>query len=446
VLRLLASIVGDLWKKHKTTTQSQALIQPCHVRWTIDALHAALTRLWGSQYDSVVAADVTGDKANAVILDTERGGEYAQERISEGLAAAIMLGSFGGQAERAGYSTKDLKFCVGRPDLNWGYADGALLALEDRAFYLHTASAGNQGKRYWFGTKPTLTKLLVQYRIQFAEKKFDEEIIDALQEQVKDLRIAPASWRVLVNPAADLPEQRALTLLIMPPDCPYIEEAGSKLTATPTEQRIMELSSKCGSKDRHYRNTLIFLLPSPRGLTRLRNVLREVAALESVKRDYASQLDEEQRAELKQKLEKARESVGEALGVAYTTAARIEGQKVAVTTLTQMKPNLADHLQAAWKQLVEEDEWILRKVGTVTLQNVGLVPGDGGIRLKDCFEAFLRYTDKPMVATKDAVVQGIAQACKDGIVGIGRGLNLAKIQTKSCGQAVDLDANEDGCG
>jgi len=206
----------------------------------------------------------------------------------------------------------------------------------------------------------------------------------------------------------------------------------------------MELSSKCGSKDRHYRNTLIFLLPSPRGLTRLRNALREVAALESVKRDYASQLDEEQRVELKQKLEKARESVGDALGAAYTTAARVEGQRVAVVTLSQIKPTLADHLQAAWKQLVEEDEWILRKVGTVTLQNVGLVPTDAGIRLKDCLEAFLRYTDKPMVATKDAVLQGIAQACKDGIVGIGRGVNLAKIQTKSCGQVVDLDPNEDG--
>jgi hypothetical protein len=444
VLRLLASIVGDLWQRRKTSTQSQPLIQPCHVRWTIDALHAALTRLWGAAYESVVAADVIGDKANAVILDAERGGEYPQEHISEGLAAAILLGSFGGQGERAGYSTKDLKQCAGRPDLNWGYTDGALLGLEDRAFYVHTASAGNQGKRYWFGTKPTLTKLLVQYRNQFAAQSFDAEIIEALQKQVKDLKIAPATWRVLVNPGADLPEQKSLTLLVMPPDCPHVEEEGGKLLASATEQRILGLSEKCGTKDRHYRNTLLFLLPSPRGLTRLRNALREVVALEAVRRDYAGQLDEEQRAELKEKLDKAREGVGEAVGSAYTTVARIEGQKVASVTLSEVKVDLGSHLQTAWKQLLDEDEWILRKVGTVTLQSVGLVPTEDGIRIKDCIEAFLRYTDKPMIATREAVVQGLAQACKEGIIGIARGVSLAKLQAKWCGETVDIDPAEDG--
>src|SRR5207253_3160185 len=114
-----------------------------------------------------------------------------------------------------------------------------------------------------------------------------------------------------------------LTLLIMPPDCPHVEESGANLLVNATERRLMELSKKCGTKDRLYRNTLPFLLPSQRGLTRLRNALREVAALEAVKRDFASQLDTEQRDELKQKLDQALERVVEALGAAYTYATRI---------------------------------------------------------------------------------------------------------------------------
>jgi hypothetical protein len=124
--------------------------------------------------------------------------------------------------------------------------------------------------------------------------------------------------------------------------------------------------------------------------------------------------------------------------------ARIEGQKVASVTLSEVKADLGSHLQAAWKQLLDEDEWILRKVGTVTLQSVGLVPTEGGIRIKDCIEAFLRYTDKPMVASRDAVVQGLAQACKEGVVGIARGVSLAKLQAKWCGEPVDIDPAEDG--
>lgn len=441
VLRLLASIVGDLWQQRETTKQTQPLIQPCHVRWTIDALRAALTRLWGATYDSVVAADVIGDKANAVALDDERGREYADERVSQGVASAVLLGSFGGQGERAGFSSKEVRFGSGRPDLNWGYTDGALLALEEKAFYLHNAAAGSQGKRYWFGTKPTLTKLLVQYRGQFSGQDFDAEIIEALQAHVKSLKTEPATWRVLVNPQADLPEQKVLTLLVLPPDCVWSEE--SQLFGG-VKDKIKELSEKCGSKDRLYRNTLLFVLPNQRGLTRLRKELREVAALEAVKRDYASQLDPEQLDDLKGKLTKQKETVTEVMGGAFPHLARVEGQEVVVSNMAEIGTNLTDHLLAAWRQVTDEEEWVLRKVGTVTLQKTGMVPTEGGIRVRDAVEAFIRYTDKPLVASSDAVVQGLSQACKDRVVGIGRGVSPEKLQTKKCGEYVALDRSEEG--
>ena len=445
VLRLLASLIGDLWQRRQTETQSQPLIQPCHIHWTVDAWHAALTRLWGGAYESVVASDVIGEKANATLLDEERGGDYRTEKLAQGLAAAMLLGSFGGQGERAGYSTKDLKLCVSRPDLNWGYTDGALLALEDRAFYLHPASAGNLGKRYWFGTTPTLTKLIVQYRNQLASKDFDAEILETLQEHVKNLRPEPATWHVLVNHGRDLPEQRSLTLLIMPPACTYSENGGAlSLIPSPVEQRLLDLSQKCGNRDRTYRNTLLFLLPSSRGLTRLRNALREVAALEAVKRDYGSQLDGEQRDDLNKRLGTASKGVVESLGSAYTYIARIEGQGVDPATISNPKLTPSEHLQAVWQQLVEEEEWVLRKVGTVTLQRVGLVPTEGGIRVKDAIEAFVRYTDKPMIASPGAVLEGLKQACRDKLLGIGRGMTLANLQRKWCGEDVTLDANEEG--
>jgi hypothetical protein len=441
VLRLLASIVGDLWQQRETTKQTQPLIQPCHVRWTLDALRAALTRLWGAAYDSVVAADVVGDKANAVQLDDERGRDYAEERVAQGVAASVLLGSFGGQGERAGFSSKEIRFAAGRPDLNWGYTDGALLALEEKAFYLHSTAAGSQGKRYWFGTKPTLTKLLVQYRGQYAGQDFDAEIVETLQTQLKGLKAEPATWKVLVNPQPDLPEQKVLTLLILPPKCAWSEEG--QLFGN-VKERIKELSRKCGSKDRTYANTLLFLLPNPRGLAKLRKELREVAALEGVKRDYASQLDPEQLDDLKQKLTEQRESVCKAVGGAYPHVARMEGQEVVVSNLTELGDNPTDHLLAVWRQVTDTEEWVLRKVGSVTLQKTGMIPSEGGIRVRDAVEAFLRYTDKPMVAAPDAVLSGLSQACKDRLVGIGRGTSPEKLQTRRCGEYVALDRGEEG--
>ena len=83
-----------------------------------------------------------------------------------------------------------------------------------------------------------------------------------------------ATWRVLVNPTADLTEQKSLALLIMPPAFAVGEGEGRESV----ENRILALSRICGSKDRNFRNTLVFLLPSTRGLTRLRQTLAMLAA------------------------------------------------------------------------------------------------------------------------------------------------------------------------
>jgi hypothetical protein len=444
VLRLLASIVGDLWQRRNTETQSQGLIQAAHIHWSIDALHSALTRLWGAGFETVIAADVFGEKANAPLLDEERGDDYQREKIAQGLAATILLGSFGGQGERAGFSTKDLKIAVGRPEYNWGYIDGAVLELENRAFYMRFPSAGNLGKRYWFDTKPTLTNLLVRYRQQFSTQNFDSDILSTMEQQAR--AISSTNWRILVDPANDLPEQKSLSLLILAPNCAYTDPSNQpNLVPSIAEQCVLSLSKKCGTRERLYRNTLLFLLPSNRGLMRLHNAFAEVAALETVKKDYGAQLDSEQSSELTQRLDKARKAVTEALGAAYPYIARLESDRVVPLAISDVRPTLSDHLQSAWRQIVDEEEWVLNKVGIVTLQNVGLVPKDNGIRVKDAIEAFLRYTDKPMIASRDAVLEGLRQACGERIIGIGRGASLNTLQRKWCGDtSVPLDPNEEG--
>ena len=441
VLRLLASIVGDLWKRRQGNSQTQHLIQPCHIRWSVDALQAALTRLWGPAYQSVAAADVIGDRSNAGIFDEERGGDYRSEAIGQGLASAILLGSFGGQGDRSGFSSKDLKLACSRQGLNWNYADGALLELENRCFYLHTATAGSLGKRYWFGTKPTLNKLVVQYRQQSAKENFEEEILEDLRAESQKGALAGATWRVVVDPAEDLPEQKSLTLLVLPPSLAWDENGGAK---DAIQERVKSISARCGGKDRLYRNTLLFLVGTTRGLSRLRQAHRERAALEGVRADYWDQLDEEQREDLKTRLDSARKAALEALGPAYTVVLRVQGQEVEACSLSDARRTFQEHLGYVWTTLVEDEEWILRRVGSVTLEDTGLIPKEGGLRLKDAVEAFLRFTDKPMVATKEAVTAGLAQACADGLVGIGRGPSLTTLQVRYCKEPVSLDPSEEG--
>lgn len=441
VLRLLASVVGDLWKRRQGNTQSQALIQPCHIRWSIDAMQAALTRLWGPPYQSVAAADILAEKSNAGAFDEERGGDYRTERIGQGLAAAILLGSFGGQGQKAGFSSKDLKLACSRPGLNWSYTDGAILELEERSFYLHFTSAGSLGKRYWFGTKPTLNKLVVQYRQQVARTDFDDEILEALRNQTQKSPSGGATWRVIVDPGADLPEQKSLTLAILPP---ALSSSDEKDAREAIEKRVLDLSAHCGAKDRLYRNTLVFLASTSKGLNKLRQAYRERAALKGVQTDFFAQLDDDQKDDLRKRLDAAEKAAADALGPAYTIALRVHGQAVEHCSFADARPSFADHLAYLWSTLVEDEEWILRKVGPVTLQKTGIISDGPGTRVKDAVDAFLRFTDKPLIASKDAVTAGLAQACADGLVGIGHGNSPSTLQARYCRKQVSIDPTEDG--
>ena len=443
VLTLLAAVVNDLWQRRHTETQSQPFIQPAHLRWTLDMLHGELTRLWGQGYEAVVDADVAGERANAALIDEERGGEYARERITQGLAAAILLGSFGGKGERAGYSTKELKLCVARPTFNWNCIDGALLAFEDRAHYLYTAAAGNLGKRYWFLTKPRVSRLIELYRRQYERESFDEEILNLLQQQIREIvRSSKQPWRIFLYPGPNLPEQRSLSLVILPPEAPHTENDEN---SSPAVELIRELSEKCGQVERRYRNTLLFLAPSKRGLSRLRQHLRDLKAHEDVRRDYGDQLDEDQRQELEERLEQARERAVEALAAAYIYIGRVEGSEVILKPLPNVTPNtFIECLTEAWRYVLEED-WVVRRVGVVTLKEAGLIPKslDRALRVKEALEAFLRYTDKPILASPQALLEGLSRACEDRAISLGRGRSPDQLQRRWCGERVALDANEE---
>ena len=62
-------------------------------------------------------------------------------------------------------------------------------------------------------------------------------------------------------------------------------------------------------------------------------------------------------------------------------------------------PVFQEHLGFLWTTLVEKEEWILCRVGSLTLEKAGLIPNEGGIRLRDAIDAFLRFSDKEMISS-----------------------------------------------
>jgi len=99
VLRILASIVSDLWKRQASLTGSQFLIHTSDVVLAnVEALTSQITILNGPSWDSVISADVSGSSSNAFRIDTDIK-ELGKHNVSQGIAATVLLGTFGSKGQ-----------------------------------------------------------------------------------------------------------------------------------------------------------------------------------------------------------------------------------------------------------------------------------------------------------------------------------------------------------
>ena len=162
VLRLLASIVADLWKRRSSLVGNQTLVHTSDVNFNnLDALTGQLKRLYGNGFDAVIAADVAGSSSNAAQIDQEKP-EYDEHSLTQGVAATILLGSFGATSANRGVSLPEIKLGVLKPQsFNHNSVNGALDELEGTVHYLYYSSSVKQG-RYWFSTKPNINILISQ--------------------------------------------------------------------------------------------------------------------------------------------------------------------------------------------------------------------------------------------------------------------------------------------
>ncbi|MBW6537009.1 MAG: DUF499 domain-containing protein, partial [Mariniphaga sp.] len=153
VLRMLGSIVADLWKRQSSLAGSQGLIHLSDMNLgNLDAITSQIKKLWGNGYDAVISADVSGNNSNAFKIDSNKQ-EYRKFNITQGVASAIMLGTFGSDGPKKGLNVQEIKLMVLKPDTyNHNSINGALDSLESEAHYLYYSEAANT-KRYWFHTR-----------------------------------------------------------------------------------------------------------------------------------------------------------------------------------------------------------------------------------------------------------------------------------------------------
>ncbi len=150
VLRLMAAVIHSLWERQ----DSNLLIMPATVPVDDSSVQHELTRYMEDQWVPVIEKDVDGSNSLPLTLDRENPnlGRYSASRR---VARTIYMGSAPLQkAANRGIEDRQVKLGCVQPGEAVATFGDALRRLTDRATYLYV-----DGKRYWYSTQPTVTRL-----------------------------------------------------------------------------------------------------------------------------------------------------------------------------------------------------------------------------------------------------------------------------------------------
>lgn len=416
VLRLLASIVSDLWQRQQSLTGNNSLIHTSDINFAnLDALSSQLKKLYGNGYEAVITADVSGSSSNAFRIDKEHK-EFGSYGLTQSVASTILLGSFGSSTANKGVSLEEIKLCTLRPEsFNHNSINSVLDKLESNAHYLYYGSAGTASKRYWFHTKPNVNILINQAKSEVKTIEIESEILRRISIRANSVNL----FNVLVNPSDDIPEQTKPTMIVLSPKYQAnINEVNGK-----TGEMIKKLATKKGNGERVYRNTILFLVCTEIGASKLYKDVTEYLSCLKIKEDYKTQLEKDQIDDLKQKIEEYARSVESSICTAYSIIAK-HSSKIGIIKLDlkQFKDNFDHQINSVVIETLKKEEWLLDSIGLGLLRKNNLLPTiETPIRTKDVYEAFIRFDDKPMVTSLDAVQNSILKYCNNGEYGIAAG-------------------------
>ncbi|WP_426491248.1 DUF499 domain-containing protein [Hymenobacter sp. 102] len=423
-LRLLAAILSDLWKRHQSLPGQNLIIHTSDARLqNLDPITGKIKELYGSGYDAVITADVAGSSSNAFKIDQARP-EYRQWELTQGIAATVLLNSFGRDNSNKGLSIPEIKLNVLKPAAyNPNTVNSALDELEEHAHYLYYTQSGSS-RRYWFHTKPNINILINQAKNEIKDPAVNADILRRIEEKRRLVQV----FNLLPNPLDDVPEQQRPTLIVLHPD--YSVATGGSPDKD-TVKHIQAMATKRGNSERIFRNTLLFLLCNTMGATKLRADVRDYLACQNTISEYSSQLEKEQKEELKRRSDDCAREIESSLVKAYSVVVKysIKGGAEHLS-FKEFSSALDNQLNQNLPALLKEEEWLLDSVGYQTLGRHNLLPTpEQPLRTREVYEAFLRFDDKPMITKVAAVQDSLLRYCQQGQLAIaaGDGITFSKI-------------------
>lgn len=306
ILRLLALWVSRAYQDGYKGAQREPLITLGTAPLDDPMFRAAVFEQLGeTRLEAAVTTDVAGKKdAHAVRLDSEAVDAIKKARLHRKVATTIFFESNGGQvgAEAQEASTPEIRLAAGEPGSDIGNIETVLEALTDACYYLSVEKT-----RYKFSLKENLNKRFADRRATVQTSQIDEEVkreiqrIFAAREFVERVFFPEKSIQIADRPVVTFP--------IGGLDRTMEDEKATKDFA---ELMIREY----GATARTFKSAIIWVVAD--SAQPMREEARKVLAWQAISDEAMDlKLDDAQRKQLVENIQKAKRDLKESIWRAY---------------------------------------------------------------------------------------------------------------------------------
>src|SRR5438552_3390443 len=272
----MAKVIYRLWQDDNKDLMILSGSLPLYDGGSRNELTYYLTAGW----DPVLEKDIDGDRAETTELENKEP-RFGAVNAARRVARTLFLGTAPSSvATKPGIRGLDrarvLLGCLQPGQTTAVYAD-ALNRLADRLHYLNTSGDKTlDATRFWFDTRANLRREMEDRKRRFGDRtEVRGKIGDSLKRVVGSATFFDGVH--IFTPHADVPDDTALRLVVLPPESWY-----SKEEARLAVEAVLGCVRNNGPKPRYRSNRLIFLAADHGALSRLNDAARVALAWGSI--------------------------------------------------------------------------------------------------------------------------------------------------------------------
>lgn len=306
VLRLLALWVSRAYQEGYRGAQRDPLLTLGTAPLEDPTFRGAVFEQLGeTRLEAAVTTDIVGKKdAHAVRLDAEATDEIKKARLHRKIATTIFFESNGGQmgAEAMEASEPEIRLAVGEPDCNIGNIGTALEALTDACYYLTV-----ERTRYKFSLRENLNKRFADRRAAVQHGQIDEELRREIQKTFT--RKEPGEKVFFPAKTSEVSDRPVVTFVVG-------DLSQTMDTPVETVKSVEQLIRECGQSSRTYKSAVMWMIAD--SAQPMREETRKLLAWQAIQDDADDlKLDEQQKRQLAEAVQKARRDLTESIWRSY---------------------------------------------------------------------------------------------------------------------------------